>query len=162
MLTHDGVAPATAGKVIDLGFNGDFDIRKSDWNNLFVAFPAKANATTMTMTVYTVQENIDTITSTTLATVVIPAYVVQRGGTYGIRIPRGVKRYITVGFTGTTLPDKVTAGVTDVVDSQLDVDWTNYDAWKAANDAGESYTGKSEVEGTELATKEYVDTAVGG
>jgi len=49
LLTHDGVVGATAGKVLDLGFNGDFDIKNHRWNTVFVAFPANSSATAITL-----------------------------------------------------------------------------------------------------------------
>ena len=39
LLTHDGVASNSTGKVIDLGFNGDFDVKNNAWNMVFVALP---------------------------------------------------------------------------------------------------------------------------
>ncbi len=137
LLTHDGVAPATAGKVIDLGFNGDFDHKKHDWNMVFVQFPATAKGTAMTLTVYTVQNSISGIVSAAnaIGTVVVPAETVQKGGVVGVNMPTGLKRYFTIALTGTTLPAAVTAGITDEVDTDLAFNWTNY---KAA-------TGTSEV-----------------
>lgn len=137
LLTHDGVAPATTGKVLDLGFNGDFDHKKSDWNMLFVQFPAKAGATDMTLKAYSVQSTIAGIVAdgNVIGTLVVPAATVQKGGVVGIRMPKGCKRYFTLGISGTTTPDTVTAGITDEVDTDLTLDWTNY---KAA-------TGTSEV-----------------
>jgi hypothetical protein len=144
LLTHDGVAPATAGKVIDLGFDGDFDVKKTDWNTVFVQFPAKAGGTQMTVTVYTVQSGIGGIVAVgnKIGEIVIPADSVQKGGVVGIPMPRNLKRYFTLGITGTTIPATVTAGITDVVDTDLDFNWTNYKA----------QTGSSEVEEVRVAT----------
>lgn len=138
LLTHDGVAPTTAGKVLDLGFDGDFDVKKTDWNTVFVAFAAKANGTDMTVKVCSVQNTIADITNTTnvIGSFVIPASQVKAGGVIGIHMPQNLKRYFTLAISGTTLPDTVTAGITDVVDTDTAINWTNY---KAA-------TGSSEVE----------------
>lgn len=129
-LTHDGVAPTTAGKAIDLGFNGDFDLKKNEWNMVFIQFPAKASGTAMTVNVYTKQDNITSLVSdgNVIGTLVIPADKVQKGGVVGIRMPNGLKRYFTLGITGTTLPATVTAGITDIVDTDTELDWTNYKA----------------------------------
>lgn len=138
LLTHDGVAPSTAGKILDLGFNGDFDVKKTDWNTVFVAFPAKASGTDMTVKVCTVQDTIANILNqaNVIGTFVVPAAQVQAGGVIGVHMPQNLKRYFTLAISGTTLPETVTAGITDVVDSDLSINWTNY---KAA-------TGASEVE----------------
>lgn len=137
LLTHDGVAPSTAGKVIDLGFNGDFDHKKTEWNMVFIQFPANASGTDMTVKACSVQSTISNITnsSNVIGTLVVPAAKVQAGGVVGIPMPKGLKRYFTLAITGTTLPATVTAGITDEVDTDLNFDWTNY---KAA-------TGTSEV-----------------
>lgn len=147
-LTHDGVAPATAGKVIDLGFNGDFDVKKTDWNTVFVQFPAKAGGTQMTVSVYTVQSGISGIVATgnKIGEIVIPAASVQKGGVVGIPMPRNLKRYFTLGIAGTTIPATVTAGITDAVDTDLDFNWTNYKA----------QTGSSEVAEVRVATTEDI------
>lgn len=151
-LTHDGVAPTAAGKAIDLGFNGDFDIKKNEWNMIFIQFPAKANGTAMTVKAYTKQADITSLVSDSnaIGTIVVPAEKVQKGGVVGIRMPKGIKRYFTLGITGTTLPDKVTAGITDIVDTDTEFDWTNYKA----------LTGTSAVpEVREATTKDIADHA---
>lgn len=151
LLTHDGVAPTTAGKVIDLGFDGDFDVKKTDWNTVFIAFPAKASGTDMTVKVCTVQSTIANITnaSNVIGTFVVSAAKVQAGGVVGIKMPQDLKRYFTLAISGTTLPATVTAGITDVVDSDLTINWTNY---KAA-------TGSSEVDEVRTAnTKDVADS----
>lgn len=130
LLTHDGVAPATAGKVLDLGFDGDFDVKNTSWNTVFVAFAAMAKGTDMTVKVQSVQSTISGITNSanTIGTFVIPAASIQKGGVYGIKMPTGLKRYFTLAITGTTLPATVTAGITDVVDTDTEFNWTNYKA----------------------------------
>lgn len=130
LLTHDGVAPATAGKVLDLGFDGDFDVKNTSWNTVFVAFAATAKGTDMTVKVQSVQSTISSITNSvnTIGTFVIPAASIQKGGVYGIKMPTGLKRYFTLAITGTTLPATVTAGITDVVDTDTEFNWTNYKA----------------------------------
>lgn len=147
-LTHDGVSPTTAGKVIDLGFNGDFDVKKTDWNTVFVQFPAKEAGTQMTVTVYSVQSGISGIvaSSNRIGEIVIPATSVQKGGVVGIPMPRNLKRYFTLNITGATIPSTVTAGITDAVDTDLDFNWTNYKA----------QTGSSEVEEVRVATTEDI------
>ena len=91
-LTHDGVAPSTTGKVIDLGFNGDFDMKQSEWNMIFVQFAGKNSGTDMTVSAYTKQANIATSpvivnSANLIGTLVVPAATVQKGGVLGIRIP---------------------------------------------------------------------------
>lgn len=130
LLTHDGVAPATAGKVLDLGFDGDFDVKNTSWNTVFVAFAKADKGTDMTVKVQSVQSTISAITNSanTIGTFVIPAASIQKGGVYGIKMPTGLKRYFTLAITGTTLPATVTAGITDVVDTDTEFNWTNYKA----------------------------------
>ena len=130
LLTHDGVAPATAGKVLDLGFDGDFDVKNTSWNTVFVAFAKTDKGTDMTVKVQSVQATISAITNSanTIGTFVIPAASIQKGGVYGIKMPTGLKRYFTLAITGTTLPATVTAGITDVVDTDTEFNWTNYKA----------------------------------
>jgi hypothetical protein len=63
-------------------------------------------------------------------------------------MPKGLKRYFTLGITGTTLPATVTAGITDIVDTDTEFDWTNYKA----------QTGTSAVpEVREATTKDIAD-----
>ena len=137
LLTHDGVAPATAGKVLDLGFNGDFDHKKHDWNMLFVQFPATDKGTDMTLTAFSAQSGVENIATdaNAIGSIIVPADTVRKGGVVGVDMPTGLKRYFTIALKGTTLPDAVTAGITDEVDTDLAFNWTNY---KAA-------TGTSEV-----------------
>jgi hypothetical protein len=150
LLTHDNVAPATTGKVIDLGFNGDFDHKKSDWNMLFVQFAGKATGTDMTVSAFSVQSGISgIITAGSIGQLVIPRDDVRKGGVFGIPVPRGLKRYFTIVFSGSTMPDYVTAGITDEVDTDTRFDWMNY---KAAN------TGSSEV----VQKSEYVGEVIDG
>jgi len=153
LLTHDNVAPTTTGKVIDLGFNGDFDHKKSDWNMLFVQFAGKATGTALTVKAYSVQETISGIVAdgNVIGQLVIPEADVRKGGVFGIPLPRGLKRYFTLGFTGTTKPDYITAGITDEVDTDTRFDWTNY---KAAN------TGSSEVRQRSQNVGEVIDGTV--
>ena len=129
-LTHDNVAPSTTGKFLDLGFNGDFDMKQSEWNMLFVQFAGKASGTAMTIKAYTKQANTTSLVddSNVIGTLVIPAMDVQKGGVFGIRLPKGMKRYFTLGITCATAPSYVTAGITDVVDTDTVFDWTNYKA----------------------------------
>lgn len=141
-LTHDGVAPSTAGKVIDLGFNGDFDHKKTDWNMLFIQFPAKAGGTAMTVKAYSKQGALTTApilanVANLIGEFTVAAADVQKGGVVGIPMPKGLKRYLTLAVSGTTLPDTVTAGVTDEVDTDLSVDWTNYKAATGTSEVAE-------------------------
>lgn len=141
-LTHDGVAPSTDGKVIDLGFNGDFDMKQSEWNMIFVQFAGKSSGTDMTISAYTKQANIATSpvlvnSANLIGTLVVPAAKVQKGGVLGIRIPKGLKRYFTLAITGSVLPDAVTAGITDVVDTDTVFDWTNYKVQTGTSEVAE-------------------------
>lgn len=153
LLTHDNVAPGAPAKVIDLGFNGDFDHKKSDWNMLFVQFAGKATGTALTVKAYSVQDTISGIVSNgnIIGQFVIPEADVRKGGVFGVPVPRGLKRYFTLGFEGTTAPDYVTAGITDEVDTDTRFDWTNY---KAAN------TGSSEVRQKSENIGEVIDGTV--
>lgn len=190
LLTHDGVAPAGAttelfGKTLDLGFNGDFDVKNHRWNTVFVQFPTYASAAAnLLLKVYTLGGtkyaagatysqnaviehdgklyNVDTAISTAasntgwdasyvqgkiselklgssvldariqatsaIATLTIPTANVAKGGVWGMPMPRGLKRYFTLGVYGTT--QKCTAGITDAVDTDCNpgVDWTYYKA----------------------------------
>lgn len=157
LLTHDGVAPSTAGKVIDLGFNGDFDHKKTEWNMVFIQFSAKASGTDMTVKACSVQSTIANITNSAnvIGTLVVPAATVQAGGVVGIPMPKGLKRYFTLAITGTTLPATVTAGITDEVDTDLNFDWTNY---KAATGTSE-VTDKAKLVGDVIAGS--VDARIG-
>lgn len=138
-LTHDNVAPATTGKVIDLGFNGDFDMKQSEWNMIFIQFAGKPSGTAMTVKAYSVQSTISGIVAdgNVIGTLVVPATTVQKGGVVGIRMPKGLKRYFTLGITGVTLPSYVTAGITDVVDTDTVFDWTNYKAQTGTSEVTE-------------------------
>lgn len=130
LLTHDGVVPATAGKVIDLGFNGDFDIKNNAWNMVFVAFPTNPDAAAITVSVKTAQEKDSVAAAAALASFTVPQTVAKEGGTFGIRMPMGIKRFFTLAITGGSAADKYTAGITDIVDTDVNpgVDWTNYKA----------------------------------
>lgn len=53
LLFLDGVAYNAGAKILDLGFNGDFDYKNHCWNRLFAAFPAAgANGNAFTLKVY--------------------------------------------------------------------------------------------------------------
>ena len=165
LLTHDGAtvaANATAkGKPIDLGFNGDFDRKKTDWNLLFIHVPATAGGAAITVKAYSKQSGIYDVSdgsyilvdnANLLATVTIGADKVQKGGVFAIQMPKGLKRYFTLAVTaGATPPTSITAGITDEVDTDLELDWTNY---KAAN------TGSSEVRQKSENVGEVIDGTV--
>lgn len=135
LLFLDGVAISADAKVLDLGFNGDFDYKNTAWNRLFVAVPAKASATDLTLKVFAKQASVPATNADTdlIATLVIPAAKVQAGCVLAFPMPTGLKRYVTVKFsvvaeTGVA-PDKVTCGITNDVDSDIpSIDWTNYNA----------------------------------
>lgn len=193
LLTHDGVASNTAGKVIDLGFNGDFDIKNHAWNMVFVALPAATYYGGVTLTVETdnapvwkggtsytqdvsfvkyegniykckttnsdaaftaskwtkldlsgVQTNWEANNSgspatyylkKSLASLSISAADAGKGGVFGITIPKGLGRYLTLAIDGAKTGSSsgyltVTAGVTDQVDTDVNpgVDWTYFKA----------------------------------
>ena len=135
LLFLDGLAPSAVAKVIDLGFNGDFDHKNECWNRLFVAFAGKASGTDMTVKFYAKQSGVPSLDGTTdlIATLVIPAAKVQIGGAFAFPMPTGLKRYCTVAVSGSTLPSKVTVGITNDVDTDAialggGIDWTNYKA----------------------------------
>ena len=154
LLTHDGKAlvqnkadATLVGKAIDLGFNGDFDHKKSDWNMLFVQCDGGSgdpnSSLEVTMKVYSAQTLSGDTDSAKAANMVsdanligsavIPADVIKNGGVTGIPMPSGLKRYFTINFTtsnhsvGTTAA-KLTAGITDEVDTDTRFNWTNYKA----------------------------------
>ena len=55
LLTHDGVVGSTTGKAIDLGFNGDFDVKNRAWNMVFVSVGAYSSQSgNVTATIKTV------------------------------------------------------------------------------------------------------------
>lgn len=152
LLTHDGATVTggntVIGKTIDLGFNGDFDRKKTDWNLLFIHVPATSGGSALTVKAYSKQSEIydsngnyilvvaASPNTNLIATATISADKVQKGGVFAIQMPRGLKRYFTLTVTaGQTPPGPITAGITDEVDTDLELDWTNY---KAA-------TGTSEV-----------------
>lgn len=154
LLTHDGTSitqnssgDGLCGKLIDLGFNGDFDHKKSDWNMLFVQCDGgdgqSNDSLTVTMKVYTAltasgASNAAKAKSligaaNLIASVQLPADVVKNGGVIGLKMPDGLKRYFTINFVtsnhsvGSTAP-KLVAGITDEVDTDLRLDWTFYKA----------------------------------
>lgn len=100
LLTHDGVASNTAGKVIDLGFNGDFDVKNNAWNMVFVALPKATYYGAVSVTVET--EN-------------APAFVA--GGSYTQNKSYIKKAGCVYKFVGTT----------GTVSSWSDSDWTKLD-----------------------------------
>lgn len=161
LLTHDGKAlvanksdATLVGKAIDLGFNGDFDHKKSDWNMLFVQCDGGSgdpNASlVVTMKVYSAQTLSGASDAAKAAAMVadanligsavIPADVIKNGGVIGIPMPSGLKRYFTINFTtsehsvGTTAA-KLTAGITDEVDTDTRFNWTNYKAQNTGSSA---------------------------
>jgi len=154
LMTHDGKSlvqnkldATLVGKLIDLGFNGDFDHKNPSWNMLFFQTDGgsgDANASlVVTMNVYSGQtvsgaNNAAKAASLVdaanlIGSVVVPLSLIKSGGVFGIKMPTGLKRYFTINFTvsnhslGTTAP-KVSAGITDEVDTDLRLDWTNYKA----------------------------------
>lgn len=189
LLTHDGVVGATAGKVLDLGFNGDFDIKNHRWNSVFVAFPANPSATAITLTVKTEAiaefaagtsytkdtslvkykgclwkyvgttgtvaawddakfEKLDLADVQTafatagnvkaIGSVAVPAANAKLGGVWGMPMPRGLGRYLTLAITGAD-GTVVTTGITDAVDTDVNpgVDWTYFKAeTKGVNQPG--------------------------
>ena len=58
LLTHDNVLGNASGKVIDLGFNGDFDIKNHRWNMVFIALPAGTYDATVALTVKTLKPDV--------------------------------------------------------------------------------------------------------
>lgn len=124
-LTHDNTNTGE-GKILDLGFNGDFDHKNHSWNMVFVA-PAPIAESNFPFTV--VVKSGDTVGEmTTIAT----ATVEYGGQPTGFPMPKGVKRYFTLAITsapGGTL-GAITAGITDEVDTDVlpGVNWTYYNA----------------------------------
>ena len=135
LLFLDGQAATAVAKVLDLGFNGDFDYKNHCWNRLFVAFPKTASATDLTLKVYAKQSGLPSTDGATdlIASLVVPAAKVQPGGAFAFPMPVGLKRYVTVALSATTAPSKVTVGITNDVDTDAvalggGIDWTNYKA----------------------------------
>ena len=135
-LTHDGTTTGE-GKILDLGFNGDFDHKNHSWNMVFVAPTDTADGNFP----YTVVVKSGDTTEGTMPT--IATATVENGGQpTGFPMPKGVKRYFTLAISpadGGTLR-AVTAGITDEVDTDVlpGVNWTYYKA----------DTSTSEVKGT--------------
>ena len=154
LMTHDGktlvqnkLDATLVGKLIDLGFNGDFDHKNPSWNMLFFQTDGgsgNANASVVvTMNVYSAgsvsgDNNAAKAASLVSAanligSAVIPVDMLNKGGVFGLKMPSGLKRYFTINFTvsnhslGSTAA-KVAAGITDEVDTDLRLDWTNYKA----------------------------------
>ena len=164
LLTHDGFTltknkndGTNKGKVLDLGFNGDFDVKKTDWNTFFVqvnGLPSVNALATAKVVAYSVQSGISGIigAGNKIAEFDIPNSVLKNGGIIGITMPRGLKRYFTVDVVTSNydMPTSFTAGITDVVDTDLNINWTNY---KAA-------TGTSEVRQKSQNVGEIIDGTV--
>lgn len=154
LMTHDGMTlvqnkldATLVGKLLDLGFNGDFDHKNPAWNMLFFQTDGGSGdadaSLVVTMNVYsagTVTGDNNAAKAASLVnaanligSAVIPVDLINKGGVYGLKMPTGLKRYFTVNFTvsnhslGSTAP-KVAAGITDEVDTDLRLDWTNYKA----------------------------------
>ena len=155
LLTHDGksitqnaTGSSLVGKLLDLGFNGDFDHKKSDWNMLFIHSDGGSGnphaSLEVTVNVYSREDSStspidqddasDLVNSAYLiASVKVPADIIKNGGVVGLPMPRGLKRYFTTAITtnnntvGTTAA-KLTIGITDEVDTDTRLDWTNYKA----------------------------------
>ena len=136
LLTHDGFTltknkndGTNKGKVLDLGFNGDFDVKKTDWNTFFVQVNGltSVDASAVAKVVaYSVQSTIGGIigAGNKIAEFDIPNSVLKSGGVIGIPMPRGLKRYFTVDVVTSNhdMPTSFTAGITDVVDTDLKLD----------------------------------------
>jgi hypothetical protein len=164
LLTHDGFAlvknkddGTNKGKVLDLGFNGDFDVKKTDWNTFFVQVNGKSDinaSATAKVVAYSVQSTISGIigAGNKIAEFDIPSDVLKNGGVVGLPMPRNLKRYFTVDVVTANydMPMSFTAGITDVVDTDTRFDWTNY---KAA-------TGTSEVRQRSQNVGEVIDGTV--
>lgn len=164
LLTHDGFTltknkndGTNKGKVLDLGFNGDFDVKKTDWNTFFVqvnGLPSVDASAVAKVVAYSVQSTISGIigAGNKIAEFDIPNSVLKNGGVIGIPMPRGLKRYFTVDVVTSNhdLPTSFTAGITDVVDTDLNINWTNYKA----------VTGTSEVRQKSENVGEVIDGTV--
>lgn len=164
LLTHDGFTltqnkndGTNKGKVLDLGFNGDFDVKKTDWNTFFVqvnGLTSVNSAATAKVVAYSVQSGISGIigAGNKIAEFDIPNSVLKNGGVIGIPMPRGLKRYFTVDVVTSNhaMPTSFTAGITDVVDTDLSINWTNYKA----------VTGTSEVRQKSQNVGEVIDGTV--
>lgn len=137
LLTHNNTS-AGVGKVLDLGFNGDFDYKNHSWNMVFVA-TAGGNGHEEPVVVEVFSSDDYTAVSagnpaSRIASITIPVESLGRNGrVYGFTMPKGVKRYFTIKVDGN--PDfstgiTVTAGITDDVDTDVvpGVDWTYYKA----------------------------------
>lgn len=159
LLTHDGFTltknkadGTNAGKVLDLGFNGDFDVKKTDWNTFFVQVNGLASLdalATAKVVAYSVQSGIGGIVGAgnKIAEFDIPNSVLKKGGVVGIPMPRGLKRYFTVDVVTSNhdMPTSFTAGITDVVDTDLAIDWTNYKAATGASEVRQKSENVGEV-----------------
>lgn len=134
-LTHDATTGG-AGKVLDLGFNGDFDYKNHTWNMLFVQIPSREGAYDEDFFPVTVMvKTADTlagVASGTFATLTIPwnaSYA--KGGVAFFPMPKGLKRYFTMAITSADGGDATyTAGITDGEDTVVTpgMNWTYYNA----------------------------------
>ena len=132
-------------------------MKKTDWNTFFVqvnGLSSVDSSATAKVVAYSVQSTISGIINSAnkIGELDIPLDVLKNGGVVGIPMPRGLKRYFTVDVVTSNhdLPTSFTAGITDVVDTDLNLNWTNY---KAA-------TGTSEVRQKSENVGEVVDGTV--
>ena len=163
-LTHDGFTltknkndGTNKGKVLDLGFIGAFVVKETDWKTFFVqvnGLPSVDASAVAKVVAYSVQSTISGIigAGNKIAEFDIPNSVLKNGGVIGIPMPRGLKRYFTVDVVTSNhdLPTSFTAGITDVVDTDHNINWTNYKA----------VTGTSEVRQKSENIGEVVDGTV--
>lgn len=155
LLTHDAAVPGL-GKIIDLGFNGDFDVKNNAWNTVFVQVTKNASVTkNLVVSILTSQElvvstteqlTVENASNVTIGTFTIPAATIKKGGVVGVKMPKGIKRYFTLLLAPSATDSylsatKCTAGITDQVDTDLAPDFTNL----GAATKGVGQPGKSEA-----------------
>lgn len=141
-LTHDATTGGV-GKLLDLGFNGDFDYKNHTWNMLFVQIPSREAAYTkesfpITVSLITANSLDDEDGGTIFATLAIPwnaSYA--KGGVAFFPMPKGLKRYFTMSITGAGEGTKFTAGITDGEDTAVTpgMNWTYYKADTSTSEA---------------------------
>lgn len=106
LLFLDGVAATSTAKILDLGFNGDFDYKNTAWNRLFAAFPVTSSGTALTIKVFTCDSEYDASASYAVGDLVMKDGVMYRCTT---AITGG--EAWTAGHWSTTLTDSALASL---------------------------------------------------
>lgn len=111
LLFFDGAAltanTAKYGKILDLGFCGDFDYKNFLWNRLFVSCPAKASINDLTLRVFTCQNEYSSA-----STYAVGDLVIYNGSMYRCTTAISSAEAWTAGHWSETLTDSALCSVT--------------------------------------------------